>query len=111
MAKVGYESVKHICSARRRLPLRNGADRGPHSRESNAALAQLVEHIIRNDGVAGSSPASGTTFSPMVKSSLGLHSASSLEAAMALSTHPALTLVIMHLIKDFRLSSYGALES
>jgi hypothetical protein len=26
----------------------------------NAALAQVVEHIIRNDGVAGSSPASGT---------------------------------------------------
>jgi hypothetical protein len=25
-----------------------------------AALAQVVEHIIRNDGVAGSSPASGT---------------------------------------------------
>ena len=53
----------------------------------------------------------GTTFPPMVKSSLGLHSASRFEAAMALSTHPALTLVIMHLIKDFRLSSYGALES
>jgi hypothetical protein len=27
---------------------------------SHAALAQLVEHIIRNDGVAGSNPASGT---------------------------------------------------
>src|SRR4051812_47376761 len=26
----------------------------------NAALAQLVEHIIRNDGVNGSSPLSGT---------------------------------------------------
>ena len=26
-----------------------------------AALAQLVEHIIRNDGVTGSSPVSGTT--------------------------------------------------
>ncbi len=25
-----------------------------------AALAQLVEHIIRNDGVVGSSPISGT---------------------------------------------------
>ncbi len=25
-----------------------------------AALAQLVEHIIRNDGVAGSNPACGT---------------------------------------------------
>ena len=25
-----------------------------------AALAQLVEHIIRNDGVVGSSPSSGT---------------------------------------------------
>ncbi len=27
-----------------------------------AALAQLVEHIIRNDGVTGSSPVSGTSF-------------------------------------------------
>ena len=26
----------------------------------SAALAQLVEHIIRNDGVTGSSPVSGT---------------------------------------------------
>ena len=26
-----------------------------------AALAQLVEHIIRNDGVTGSNPVSGTT--------------------------------------------------
>ena len=29
-----------------------------------AALAQLVEHIIRNDGVTGSSPVSGTIASP-----------------------------------------------
>ncbi len=29
----------------------------------DAALAQLVEHVIRNDGVAGSSPACGTTLS------------------------------------------------
>ena len=29
---------------------------------SNAALAQVVEHIIRNDGVRGSSPLSGTSF-------------------------------------------------
>ncbi len=27
-----------------------------------AALAQLVEHIIRNDGVRGSNPLSGTSF-------------------------------------------------
>jgi hypothetical protein len=27
-----------------------------------AALAQLVEHIIRNDGVVGSNPISGTIF-------------------------------------------------
>ena len=32
----------------------------------SAALAQLVEHIIRNDGATGSSPVSGTTsFSPL----------------------------------------------
>ena len=28
----------------------------------DAAVAQLVEHVIRNDGVVGSSPISGTTF-------------------------------------------------
>lgn len=27
----------------------------------NAAVAQLVEHVIRNDGVVGSSPISGTS--------------------------------------------------
>jgi hypothetical protein len=27
-----------------------------------AALAQLVEHIIRNDGVVGSNPISGTSY-------------------------------------------------
>ena len=27
---------------------------------SNAAVAQMVEHIIRNDGAGGSSPLSGT---------------------------------------------------
>ena len=27
----------------------------------SAAVAQLVEHVIRNDGVGGSSPFSGTT--------------------------------------------------
>ena len=42
------------------------ADRGPRLRKSQAALAQLVEHIIRNDGVRCSSHLSGTTlvFSP-----------------------------------------------
>src|SRR3546814_4106241 len=34
------------------------ADMRPHPK--SAALAQLVEHIIRNDGVTGSSPVSGT---------------------------------------------------
>ena len=27
----------------------------------DAAVAQMVEHVIRNDGVVGSSPISGTT--------------------------------------------------
>jgi hypothetical protein len=27
-----------------------------------AALAQLVEHLIRNEGVGGSNPSSGTTY-------------------------------------------------
>ncbi len=32
-----------------------------HKPDRNAALAQLVEHIIRNDGVTCSSHVSGTT--------------------------------------------------
>ena|GEM_PF-6828472 len=37
------------------------------ARGGSAALAQLVEHIIRNDGVTGSSPVSGTrAFSQIV---------------------------------------------
>ena len=39
------------------IPARASTSRA--TRES-AALAQLVEHIIRNDGVTGSSPVSGT---------------------------------------------------
>ncbi len=31
------------------------------ARQNRAAVAQLVEHVIRNDGVGGSSPFSGTT--------------------------------------------------
>ena len=45
-----------LLGRRRRRPMAAGSMR-------NAALAQLVEHIIRNDGVVGSSPSSGTTLS------------------------------------------------
>ena len=31
-----------------------------------AALAQLVEHLIRNEGVGGSNPSSGTIFFPKI---------------------------------------------
>jgi hypothetical protein len=33
-----------------------------------AAIAQSVEHIIRNDGVAGSNPVCGTSFSLKINS-------------------------------------------
>jgi hypothetical protein len=38
----------------------------PHENASkwSAAIAQLVEHVIRNDGVTGSSPVCGTIISP-----------------------------------------------
>ena len=39
------------------------ANPGASGCRRRAALAQLVEHIIRNDGVTGSNPVSGTTFS------------------------------------------------
>ena len=47
------------------LPAARSAVRGRSAffPKSQAALAQLVEHIIRNDGVACSSHASGTTSS------------------------------------------------
>lgn len=51
----------------RRENLRNGACLRPDTLVEAplvAALAQLVEHIIRNDGVACSSHASGTTCPP-----------------------------------------------
>ena len=38
----------------------------PHGLHHGAALAQPVEHIIRNDGVACSSHASGTSFLPEI---------------------------------------------
>jgi hypothetical protein len=31
------------------------------AKRRSAAIAQLVEHVIRNDGVTGSSPVCGTT--------------------------------------------------
>ena len=37
-----------------------------------AAVAQLVEHVIRNDGVVGSSPISGTIFINQVPDFIGL---------------------------------------
>ena len=42
------------------LPAGDRGDKGQRSKR-NAALAQLVEHIIRNDGVRCSSHLSGTT--------------------------------------------------
>jgi hypothetical protein len=52
-------------------------------RVNAAAIAQLVEHIIRNDGVAGSNPVRGTNKikglapisrpPPQIKSFGGLH--------------------------------------
>lgn len=38
------------------------AYQGALRHESDAAIAQLVEHVIRNDGVTGSSPVCGTIF-------------------------------------------------
>lgn len=32
----------------------------------SAGVAQMVEHIIRNDGVVGSSPSAGTIFSVLL---------------------------------------------
>lgn len=58
---------RHACNAQRILhPARaadNGSPRTGQQMAPRAALAQLVEHIIRNDGVTCSSHVSGTTSS------------------------------------------------
>ena len=43
-------------------------------RHDNAGIAQLVEHLICNQGVAGSSPAAGTTKPPHFRSSHAIRS-------------------------------------
>src|SRR3569832_333836 len=48
------------CPLSAALPMRSRAVRGASLSGSQAALAQLVEHIIRNDGVRCSSHLSGT---------------------------------------------------
>lgn len=48
-----------VCANRR--PGVSGASQ-PGIRLKRAAVAQMVEHVIRNDGAGGSSPLSGTTF-------------------------------------------------
>ena len=63
MADCGYESIKHVHSAAwaaSGLPTRGSAVSGAAPPWSHAALAQPVEHIIRNDGVRCSSHLSGT---------------------------------------------------
>src|SRR5581483_6060781 len=48
-------------ASRRRLALRLQSGMAPVRQARNlAAIAQLVEHIIRNDGVGGSNPSCGT---------------------------------------------------
>ena len=53
-----------------------------------AALAQLVEHIIRNDGVTCSSHVSGTTFFPFYFNMLRI-----LERAWIIATIPPLVVL------------------
>ena len=80
MAARPKQSVKHICSASGPLAVRqslkrgNGAVRGCAASKKRAALAQLVEHLIRNEGVTGSSPVSGTIHSPFAKAALDVSS-------------------------------------
>ena len=45
------------------------AEIGYINRSTFAALAQLVEHLIRNERVAGSNPASGSIFHLLVRCS------------------------------------------
>src|SRR5207237_4707641 len=50
----GAHALKALCRARFRF----------------AAIAQLVEHVIRNDGVGGSNPSCGTIFKKSLSSKL-----------------------------------------
>ena len=53
----GYLAQGHL-NSRSHLAMRRGQAETPH-----AALAQLVEHRIRNAGVVGSNPIGGTIIS------------------------------------------------
>ena len=53
---VGIDVQRRCCDPRQRVPC-SGAER-------YAAIAQLVEHDIRNVGVTGSNPVCGTSFWP-----------------------------------------------
>ena len=69
-AGTGYQPCNAIGDHRARLASRTRAKRNVkdgRSASRKAALAQLVEHIIRNDGVRCSSHLSGTIFSLSVK--------------------------------------------
>ena len=64
-------------NATRHLPAHNGVGKGPLLRARQrpapgAALAQLVEHRIRNAGVTGSSPVSGTSTSLLCRPRVSL---------------------------------------
>ena len=58
------------------LPSISKSQTWAHPHQKRAAIAQSVEHIIRNDGVAGSNPVCGTSFSLKINS---LHQGSSFE--------------------------------
>ena len=47
----------------RPFAMRTGLREGCTPNRKDAALAQLVEHLIRNEGVGGSNPSCGTIFS------------------------------------------------
>jgi hypothetical protein len=44
------------------------------AKRGRAAIAQLVEHVIRNDGVGGSNPSCGTTLFTCLATYPGMHS-------------------------------------
>ena len=56
-----HADMATLRQSRERLQRPRRPDKRPPHESILAALAQLVEHIIRNDGVTGSSPVSGTT--------------------------------------------------
>ena len=79
-------SEKAAIGALDRFPTRGA---GAYTSRPSAGLAQLVEHLIRNEGVGGSNPSAGTTHPDSPEFLCGIRLAVPGQASRALPAPPS----------------------